>query len=338
MSVFYEKLCLAAGDGRVRRDEPMAMHTTFRVGGPAAFFAEPEGEDALARVIRLCREEDIPFYILGNGSNLLISDQGYRGVMIRIGDGFSDLARLEEGVSAPDCDVPVSIRAGAGLLLSRIASWAAKEGLAGLEFAAGIPGTLGGAVVMNAGDYGGEMKDVIRSVRTLGRDGRIQELSVKELRMGYRFSSVQERGDIVLGAVLGLRPGDRGDIQARMEDLAGRRREKQPLEYPSAGSAFKRPAGYFAGKLIEDAGLRGYRDGNAQVSEKHCGFVINRGGATAEEIRRLCGHVQKRVAECAGVHLETEIRMIGFEEGTCDAACNCDRDVRGGKDNGLKDA
>ncbi len=204
MSVFYEKLCLAAGDGRVRQDEPMAMHTTFRVGGPAAFFAEPEGEDALARVIRLCREEDIPFYILGNGSNLLISDQGYRGVMIRIGDGFSDLARLEEGVSAPDCDVPVSIRAGAGLLLSRIASWAAKEGLAGLEFAAGIPGTLGGAVVMNAGAYGGEMKDVIRSVRTLGRDGRIQELSVKELRMGYRFSSVQERGDIVLGAVLGL--------------------------------------------------------------------------------------------------------------------------------------
>ena len=191
---------------------------------------------------------------------------------------------------------------------------------------------------MNAGAYGGEMKDVIRSVRTLGRDGRIQELSVRELRMGYRFSSVQERGDIVLGAVLGLRPGDRGDIQARMEELAGRRREKQPLEYPSAGSAFKRPAGYFAGKLIEDAGLRGYRDGNAQVSEKHCGFVINRGGATAEEIRRLCGHVQKRVAECAGVHLETEIRMIGFEEGTCDAACNCDRDVRGGKDNGLKDA
>lgn len=332
MSVFYEKLRLAAGEGRIRRDEPMAMHTTFRVGGPAAYFAEPEGEDALARVIRLCREEDVPFYILGNGSNLLISDQGYRGVMIRIGEGFSGITRIG------DAKDPVCVRAGAGLLLSRIASWAAKEGLAGLEFAAGIPGTLGGAVVMNAGAYGGEMKDVIRFARVLGRDGQIREFSAKELQMGYRFSSVQERGDIVLGAVLGLKPGDRGEIQGRMEDLARRRREKQPLEYPSAGSTFKRPAGYFAGKLIEDAGLRGYRDGNAQVSEKHCGFVINRGGATAEEIRRLCRHVQKKVAECAGVHLETEIRMIGFEEETCDAACNCDRNVRGGKDNSLKDA
>ena len=333
MSDFYEKLRLAAGDGRIRRDEPMAMHTTFRVGGPAAYFAEPGGEDALARVIRLCREEEVPFYILGNGSNLLISDEGYHGVMIRIGEGFSRLERLEDGAGCK-----ARVRAGAGLLLSRMAAWAAKEGLTGLEFAAGIPGTLGGAVVMNAGAYGGEMKDVIRSVRALDKDGQIRDFRAEELQMGYRFSSIQERGDLVLGAVLDLNPGDRDEIQDRMEELARRRREKQPLEYPSAGSTFKRPAGYFAGKLIEEAGLRGYRDGNAQVSEKHCGFVINRGGATAEEIRRLCRHVQKKVAECAGVHLETEIRMIGFEEETCDAACNCDRNVRGGKDNSLKDA
>ena len=304
MSGFFEKLCLAAGNGQVTRDEMMNRHTTFRVGGPASYFVSPDGDEALKKVLLLCREEQMPYYILGNGSNLLVSDKGYGGVMILMGEGF---AQIRE-------DVPGELAAGAGALLSRIAREAQEHSLTGFEFAAGIPGTLGGAVVMNAGAYDGEMKNVLKTVSVMDKNGRILELSANELELGYRRSCIQEKEYIVLSAVISLKQGDKEAIQTKMAELAGKRRDKQPLEYPSAGSTFKRPAGYFAGKLIEDAGLRGYREGGAQVSEKHCGFVINSGGVTAEDIRLLCRSVQKKVKETSGVDLETEVRMIGWDE------------------------
>lgn len=303
MSDFFERLRLAAGNGQVKENEMMNSHTTFRVGGPASYFVSPSGDEALKNVLHLCREEGMPHYILGNGSNLLVSDKGYDGVMILIEDGFTEIRE----------DAPCELTAGAGALLSRIAREAQERSLTGFEFAAGIPGTLGGAVVMNAGAYDGEMKNVLKSVRVMDKDGRILELPAEELELGYRHSCIQEKEYIVLSAVLSLKMGDREKIRGKMEELAKKRREKQPLEYPSAGSTFKRPAGYFAGKLIEDAGLRGFREGGAQVSEKHCGFVINSGGATAEEIRSLCRTVQRKVKETSGVELETEVRMIGWD-------------------------
>ena len=316
MSDFFDRLCAAAGGaGRGKKEEEMKKHTTFRVGGPARYFVSPAGEEALAAVLRLCRKEGMPYYILGNGSNLLVSDQGYDGVMILMGDGF---LKLEKKLFGDRDDVIYTV--GAGLLLSRIAKEAVEDSLTGFEFAAGIPGTLGGAVVMNAGAYGGEMKDIIRSVRVMDPQGNLLELDASQMDFAYRHSCVLEKHYIVLSAELELRRGDKAQIQAQMEDLAARRREKQPLEYPSAGSTFKRPAGYFAGKLIQDAGLRGFRVGGAQVSEKHCGFVINREQATAEDIRTLCHEIQKKVKDTFGVDLECEIRMLGWaepEEGKC---------------------
>ena len=315
MSDFFDRLCAAAGGaGRGKKEEEMKKHTTFRVGGPARYFVSPAGE-ALAAVLRLCRKEGMPYYILGNGSNLLVSDQGYDGVMILMGDGF---LKLEKKLFGDRDDVIYTV--GAGLLLSRIAKEALEDSLTGFEFAAGIPGTLGGAVVMNAGAYGGEMKDIIRSVRVMDPQGNLLELDASQMDFAYRHSCVLEKHYIVLSAEFELRRGDKAQIQAQMEDLAARRREKQPLEYPSAGSTFKRPAGYFAGKLIQDAGLRGFRVGGAQVSEKHCGFVINREQATAEDIRTLCHEIQKKVKDTFGVDLECEIRMLGWaepEEGKC---------------------
>lgn len=302
MDNFFEQLTLAAGTGRVTKDEPMKKHTTFRVGGPARYFVSPSGEEALKKTVLLCRDRKVPYYILGNGSNLLVSDAGYAGVMILIGDGFSQV-RAEGN----------SVLAGAGALLSQIAKEALSHSLTGFEFAAGIPGTLGGAVVMNAGAYGGEMKQVLKSVRVMTEEGEIRILSADELELGYRHSCVPENRYIVLSAEIELAAGSREAIRERMDDLAAQRREKQPLEYPSAGSTFKRPAGYFAGKLIQDAGLRGYRVGGAAISEKHCGFVINRDQATAEEIRTLIRDVQRRVKETSGVDIETEVKMIGWE-------------------------
>ena len=319
MNDFFDRLCAAAGGSdRGKKEEEMKKHTTFRVGGPARYFVSPKGEEELGQVLRLCRKEGMPYYILGNGSNLLVSDRGYDGVMILMGDGFMELkkqlAAMDKAEEA-DRNAPERVRytVGAGLLLSRIAKEALADSLTGFEFAAGIPGTLGGAVVMNAGAYGGEMKDVIRKVRVMDSEGKILELEAGELDFGYRHSCIASRGYIVLSAELELRKGNREEIQTLMEDLAARRREKQPLEYPSAGSTFKRPEGYFAGKLIQDAGLRGFSVGGAQVSEKHCGFVINRDGATAEEIRSLCAYVQRKVKETFQVELECEIRMIGWE-------------------------
>lgn len=268
-----EKLSKIINKESIYINEPMKKHTTFRVGGPADFYITPTEVSQIANIIRLCKEEQIPYFILGNGSNLLVSDQGYRGVVIQV---YKNLNQIHvEGCK---------IKAQAGVLLSQIAKKALDAGLTGFEFASGIPGTLGGAAVMNAGAYGGEMKDVLVSVTALDQNGNILTLKAEDLKLGYRTSIIKEKGYIVVEAELELQAGDKEQIQKRMEELKVQRVTKQPLEFPSAGSTFKRPTGYFAGKLIQDAGLRGYRVGDAQVAEKHCGFVINRGEATAAEI------------------------------------------------------
>lgn len=296
----YEELCAIAGEENVLRDEPMSRHTTFRIGGPADYFVTPSEAGQIGKITDLCRRQGVDHYIIGNGSNLLVGDRGYRGVIIQVFKNMNAV-RVEGSV----------IRAQAGALLSKVAATACEAELEGFEFASGIPGTLGGAVRMNAGAYGGEMKQVLQSASVLTPGGEILTLPVEEMGMGYRTSIVSRKDYVVLEAVLSLKKGDREAIRARMDELRTKRVEKQPLEYGSAGSTFKRPEGYFAGKLIQDAGLRGFRVGNAQVSEKHCGFVINLGGATAEDVSRLMGEVIRRVAENSGVRLEPEVKMIG---------------------------
>ena len=296
---FQEKLLGILTKEQFLTDEPMSRHTTFQTGGPADYYLMPE-EGQTAEIIRLCREETVPFYIIGNGSNLLVGDKGFRGAVIEIGSRISEISR-EENI----------ICARAGVSLARLAREAAGAGLTGLEFASGIPGTVGGAVVMNAGAYGGEMKDVVAWALILTEDGQLKKLSAGELHLSYRHSIVTEEGGIVLQAAFRLEPGDKEAIWDRMEELRRKRAEKQPLEYPSAGSTFKRPEGYFAGKLIMDTGLRGYRVGDAQVSEKHCGFVINRGQATAADIVKLIQDVRAAVRQQFGVELEPEVKMIG---------------------------
>ena len=299
MSEFEEKLRKIVNEGELWVNEPMSAHTTFRIGGPADFLVTPGTAGQLKEILALCREENQPFFILGNGSNLLVGDRGYSGTMIC-------LSRLSAVETEGTC-----IRAQAGALLSKIAREACERSLAGFEFAAGIPGSLGGAVVMTAGAYGGELKDVLVNVTVMDREGNILKKTPEELCMGYRTSSVLSEEYVVLEAEINLEKGDRRLIRARMDDLAARRREKQPLEYPSAGSTFKRPEGYFAGKLIDDAGLRGFRVGGAQVAEKHCGFVINREQATAADVMELCRRVSGAVKEQFGVELEMEVKTIG---------------------------
>lgn len=297
---FYRELVNVIAEERIQCDEPMKNHTTFRVGGPADYFVMPETKEEVKEVIALCKSFEMPYYIIGNGSNLLVSDAGYRGVIIRL---YKEMSQITvEGNQ---------ITAQAGALLSRIAGKALEAGLSGFEFAAGIPGTLGGACRMNAGAYGGEMKDVLKKVLVLTPEGEFLMLSSEELKMGYRTSVIAEQGYIVLEAVISLEEGEPVSIRERMEELRMKRVSKQPLEYPSAGSTFKRPEGYFAGKLIEDAGLRGFQVGGAQVSEKHCGFVINKGNATASEIMELMRQVSARVEEQSGVRLEPEVRRLG---------------------------
>ncbi|MCB7304490.1 UDP-N-acetylmuramate dehydrogenase [Bariatricus massiliensis] len=297
---FEEQLFTIIDKKKILRDEPMKSHTTFRVGGPADYFVIPEGDAQLRDVVLLCRKEKMPYYVLGNGSNLLVGDKGFRGVVIQI---FKDMNRI-----TVDGDV---LTAQAGASLAMAANAALEHGLTGFEFAAGIPGTLGGATVMNAGAYGGELKDVLVSAKVLTKEGEIRILSNEELELGYRRSIIPEKGYIVLEASIGLSPGDKGEIKARMDELRERRISKQPLEYPSAGSTFKRPEGYFAGKLIQDAGLKGFTVGGAQVSDKHSGFVINKGDATAADIRELICQVSRRVKEVCGVELEPEVKQIG---------------------------
>ena len=279
-----QKFCREFGSDRVLLEEPMKRHTTFRIGGPAEVFVMPGNLEEVQRILEICRTEDLPYFILGNGSNLLVSDRGYRGVVIQLDRNFGEVK--VEGTE---------IHASAGALLSTIAVAARRASLTGFEFAGGIPGTLGGAVVMNAGAYGGEMKDVLRKVMVMDQSGKVFEIPAEELQMGYRTSIIKTAGYIVLGAVLSLKEGNLEEIKMLTRKLSEQRTSKQPLEYPSAGSTFKRPEGYFAGKLIMDSGLRGYRVGGAQVSEKHCGFVINTGDATAEDVRSLMKHARTEV-------------------------------------------
>ena len=295
-----QKFCREFGSDRVLLEEPMKRHTTFRIGGPAEVFVMPGNLEEMQRILEICRTEDLPYFILGNGSNLLVGDKGIRGLVIEIGSGMNDI-RVEG----------TKIVAGAGALLSKVANEAAAAGLGGMEFAAGIPGSIGGAVTMNAGAYGGEMKDILESVKVIDPEGMMHILSVEELDLSYRHSCIMEKGGIVVEATIKLEKKPEEEIRAQMADLRNRRVEKQPLEYPSAGSTFKRPEGYFAGKLIMDAGLRGYTVGGAQVSEKHCGFVINHANATAADVRQLMQDVKEKVKEQFGVELEPEVKMIG---------------------------
>ena len=299
---FYDKLNNVIAKDSILLDEPMSRHTTFRVGGPADFFVTPKAKEEVRDVIRICKEAGMPYYIIGNGSNLLVSDAGYRGVIVQIYKEMNEV-KVEGDL----------VKAQAGALLSGIAAKALGAELSGFEFASGIPGTIGGACVMNAGAYGGEMKDVLESVTVLTGEGKIIELGRNELELGYRTSVIAKKGYMVLGAVLKLERGDGEKIKTYMDELKEKRVTKQPLEYPSAGSTFKRPEGYFAGKLIEDAGLRGFQVGGAQVSEKHCGFVINRDHATAADIMELMRQVQIRVKENSGVDLDPEVKRLGDE-------------------------
>ena len=295
-----QKFVELLGEERVFIDEPMNRHTTFRIGGPADYFLVPSTYDEMSAILKICKEADVPYFILGNGSNLLVSDAGYRGVIIQL---FRNMGEITvEGTE---------IRASAGALLSGIAAAAKNASLTGFEFAGGIPGTLGGAVVMNAGAYGGEMKDVLKEVTVMTKDGDILKIQAENLELGYRTSIVKKAEYLVLEAVISLEKGDLEAIKQRMKELTEQRVSKQPLEYPSAGSTFKRPEGYFAGKLIMDSDLRGYRVGGAQVSEKHCGFVINAGNATAADVVKLMQDVSDIVKEKFGVELEPEVKFLG---------------------------
>lgn len=299
VSGFYRQLCNIIPEEQIFCKEPMSRHTTFRVGGPADYFVTPESNKA-ADIIALCRKEQMPYYVIGNGSNLLVGDLGIRGVVL----AFAKPASL----------VTVKgnhITAGAGALLSQVAHAAYQAGLGGFEFAAGIPGSVGGAVVMNAGAYGGELKDVIVQAKVLTEEGTVQTLSHEELDLSYRHSCIPARGMTVLEAEVVLQPKPQEEIKAAMDGLKKKRIEKQPLEYASAGSTFKRPQGYFAGKLIMDAGLAGFTVGGAQVSAKHCGFVVNTGSATAADILMLIRKVQQKVQGKFGVALEMEVKCIG---------------------------
>ena len=292
--------CDLLGEDRVFTEEAMSQHTTFKIGGPADYFLMPDKGEDVGRVIKICKEKEIPYFILGNGSNLLVGDGGYRGAVIQIYRNMSSVT--VEGNE---------ITAQAGALLSAVAAAAKNASLTGFEFAGGIPGTIGGAVVMNAGAYGGEMKDVLTEVTVMNAEGDIFTLPTEELELGYRTSIIKTAGYIVLEAKIRLKEGDPEVIREIMKDLTIRRTTKQPLEYPSAGSTFKRPEGYFAGKLIMDSGLAGYQVGGAQVSEKHCGFVINAGGATARDVRTLMDNVRDIVYKKYGVTLEPEVKFLG---------------------------
>jgi len=284
---------------QVLQNEPMDRHTTFRVGGPAELFLTPETEQ-LAETLRILHRHQTKVTVIGNGSNLLVSDEGIKGAVIEVGKQSAGILTEGEYVTAQ-----------AGALLSKTAAEAYKNGLSGMEFAAGIPGSVGGAMVMNAGAYGGEMKDIVSSVTVLDRDGNRKELTCSQMGFGYSRSCIEENGYLVLAAKFHLKKGDSKQIFLKMEELKAKRIAKQPLEYPSAGSTFRRPEGYFAGKLIMDAGLSGFSIGGARVSEKHCGFVINKGGASAKDILDLIHHIQKTVKEQFDVELEPEVKMIG---------------------------
>lgn len=295
------RLINITGKDNVRINEPMKNHTTFKIGGPAQYYVTPESVTQIQEVVSLCRNMNIPLHVIGNGSNILVGDDGVDGVVLALFNTFSDY-EIKDNV----------ITAQAGMSLIKLAVIALREGLTGLEFASGIPGSVGGSVYMNAGAYDGQMKDVVTSVTVLDEAGNIRILGRDELDMGYRTSAVAKNNMIVLQVVIELKSGDKEQIKARMNQLSELRKQKQPLEYPSAGSTFKRPEGYFAGKLIADAGLKGYSIGGAAVSEKHAGFVVNMGGATAKDVVELTDYIKKRIMEQFGVTLELEVKRIGL--------------------------
>lgn len=284
---------------RILLQEPMKLHTTFRIGGPADCMVCLENEEQLCRVQKYLRLVDVPYTVVGNGSNLLVSDNGYEGIVLEIGRHMSK-------IEVKDC----YLEAEAGALMSQVAKAAKEHGLTGLEFAAGIPGTIGGGAVMNAGAYGGEMSQVVTTVTVVNRNGEVMELDNSTMEFGYRTSVIQNQPFVVTKVTFRLQPGDPEQIAAKMEELAQRRREKQPLEYPSAGSVFKRPEGHYAGQLIMEAGLRGYSVGGAKISEKHCGFIVNTGNATAEDVKDVIWEVQRRVKERFHIDLEPEIKFL----------------------------
>ncbi len=294
-----EELKAIAGSENVLENEPMHKHTTFRIGGNADYFVTPDNEEKIKALLDFAKQNNIPFYVTGNGSNLLVKDGGFRGIIINIYKSFSDIS-VEGNI----------ITAKAGALLSAAARTALYNSLTGMECLSGIPGTVGGAVCMNAGAYGGEMKDIVVETKVIN-NGRIEIISNAESDFGYRTSRIMRENMVVLETVLKLEKGDRSAIESRMKELADMRNSKQPVELPSAGSTFKRPEGYFAGKLIDDSGLRGYSVGNAQISPKHCGFVVNNGGASAEDVITLMKNTADIVYEKFGVRLEPEVRIIG---------------------------
>ena len=300
---------------RIIEDADMSKYTSFRAGGKAMALVEVENKEQLKTVLRFADEENIPHLLLGNGSNTLFKDGVYEGLVIRLGDCFGYTGIESEGHKKAALDQPgekVLVSCGASMLLSTVAMFMREEGISGMEFASGIPGSIGGAVFMNAGAYGGEMKDIVASVHAVSPDGREEkDFTNEEMEFGYRHSVLQENGWIVTDVTFNLTVGNKEEIAAVMKDLNARRNAKQPVNYPSAGSTFKRPEGYFAGKLIEDAGLKGLTVGGAQVSTLHSGFVINIGGATATDILQLIALVQNTVYDKFGVMLEPEVRIIG---------------------------
>ena len=298
--VYRDLSGLVRDENCIVKDALMKNYTTFRIGGPADLLIQPSSEEELIRIAAYLRQKDISAVVLGNGSNVLVKDGGIRGVVIKIGKNMGNIRTEGEELTAE-----------AGALLSAAALAAADGGLTGMEFAAGIPGSVGGAVFMNAGAYGGEMSQIIVSCRALMPDGALREFSKEELKLGYRTSVFSQNGGIVTSCRMKLQAGDRETIYGYMRELAGRRTEKQPLNLPSAGSTFKRPEGYFAGKLIQDSGCRGLRVGGARISQKHAGFVVNEADASAEDVIRLIRLVQMRVRDCFGVDLEPEVRIIG---------------------------
>ncbi len=299
-SAIYEFLSVYVPVEDIFPEEPMCRHTTFRVGGAAQCLVRISSVEQLKKIIPYLQQVEVPFFILGNGSNLLVGDKGFCGVILQICDRMNEITVEDD-----------RIRVQAGALLSQVARAAMEHGLTGLEFASGIPGTIGGGVVMNAGAYGGEMKQIVECVTVLDGQGEVLELLSEDMEFGYRTSVIKNRPFIVLEVCLKLCKGDKKEIVNKMEELAWRRREKQPLEFASAGSTFKRPEGYFAGKLIMDAGLRGYSIGGARVSEKHCGFVVNTGRATAADVAEVIQEVQDRVKDKFGVTLEPEVIFLG---------------------------
>lgn len=301
---FYHKLSEAAGADHILKDEPMSAHTTFRIGGPADYFVVPEDAASLGRGVALCRAEGVDYFITGNGSNLLVGDGGYRGVVFHICHTMGDVAYEEKGTE-------LLVEAGAGVMLSSLARQVSSKGYTGFEYATGIPGTLGGGVTMNAGAYGGEISDNLLWAELMDETGAVLRLERDRLKLSYRHSVMMEQSLVVLRAGFSFTKGDAMAITQKVAELSRSRKEKQPLEYPSAGSTFKRPEGYFAGKLIQDCGLKGFRVGDAMVSEKHSGFVINVGHATAADVMTLIRHVQQEVDRQFCVRIEPEVRMIG---------------------------